>query len=328
MRIAILGAGVMGTALTIPLSKNNNQINLWGTKYDEEAINSMINFRKHPKLSVEIPKLVKAFSSYQIDEALKESEIVVISVSSNAVESIIEEAAPYIPEKAILMIVSKGFEVNDKGEIKFLPNIVKEKVKGKNPIVSIRGPSIANEVAFEIPTMVIFASKNFKAMEKCKKAFETSFYKIYLTKDVIGVEVCSSIKNIYAIGLGFCDGLEKKTGKSFFNTRSALLTLSLLEMAELTKFFGGSKETAYGLAGLGDLDVTSKGGRNRMFGELIGKGLSVNEALNEMKGMTIEGYEAAEKTLKLKLNKPLLNTINSILFKNEEASIAINKLFQ
>lgn len=328
MKIAILGAGVMGTALTIPLSRNNNQINLWGTKYDEEAIKSIINFRKHPKLSVEIPRLVKVFSSNQIDEALKDSEIVVIAVSSNAVKSIVEEAAPYISKKAILIIVSKGFEVNDKGEVKFLPDIVKEEIKGENPIVSIRGPSIANEVAFETPTMVVFASKNFKAMEKCKKAFETPFYKIYLTKDVIGAELCSSLKNIYAIGLGFCDGLEKKTGKSFFNTKSALLTLSLIEMAELTKFFGGSKETVYGLAGLGDLDVTSKGGRNRMFGELIGKGLSVKEALNEVKSVTIEGYEAAEKTVKLKLNKPFLNAINSVLFKGEEASTAINKLFQ
>ncbi|MEM3607071.1 MAG: NAD(P)H-dependent glycerol-3-phosphate dehydrogenase, partial [Candidatus Bathyarchaeia archaeon] len=228
---------------------------------------------------------------------------------------------------AILMIVSKGFEVGNENKIKFLPDIIKEKIKEKHSIVSVRGPSIANDVALETPTMVVFASKNFKAIEKCKKAFETPYYKIYSTKDVIGVEVCSSIKNIYAIGLGFCDGLEKKTGRSFLNTKSALLTLSLLEMAELTKFFGGSKETAYGLAGLGDLDVTSKGGRNRMFGELIGKGLSVKEALNEMKGLTIEGFEAAEKTLKLKLDKPFLNAINSVLFKEVEPATAIGKLF-
>jgi len=327
LKVTILGAGVMGTALTIPLSRNNNQVNLWGTKYDEETVNSIINFKKHPKLPIEIPNLIKVFYSNQIEEALKNSEIVVIAVSSNAVEKIIDEANPYIPKKAIIMIVSKGFEVDEKGKIKLLPNIVKEKIKRKHSIVSIRGPSIASEVALEVPTMVVFASKNFKAIEKCKKAFETPLYKIYSTKDVIGAEICASIKNIYAIGLGFCDGIEKKTGKSLFNTKAALLTLSLSEMADLTKSFGGSCKTAYGLAGLGDLDVTARGGRNRMFGELIGKGLSVKEALNEMKGLTIEGFEAAEKTLKLKINKPFLNVINSVLFKEEEPTTAINKLF-
>jgi len=99
-------------------------------------------------------------------------------------------------------------------------------------------------------------------------------------------------------------------------------------MADLAKTFGGSQETVYGLAGLGDLDVTSRGGRNRMFGELIGKGLTVKEALNEMKGLTIEGFEAAEKTLKLKINKPFLNAINSVLFNGEEPLTAINKIFQ
>jgi len=327
LKVTILGAGVMGTALTIPLSKNNNQINLWGTKYDEEAINLMINFKKHPKLAVKIPNSVKVFYSNQIEEALKESEIVVIAVSSNAVESIIEEASSYIPKKAILMLVSKGFEVDEKGKIKFLPDIIKEKIKG-HPIVTIRGPSIAGEVALETPTMVIFASKNINAIEKCKKAFETSFYKIHSTHDVIGAEICASMKNVYSIGLGFCDGIEKKIGKSFFNTRAALLTISLFEMVDLAKTFGGSRETVYGLAGLGDLDVTSRGGRNRMFGELVGKGLSVKEALNEMKGLTIEGFEAAKKTLKLKINKPFLNAINSVLFNGEEPLTAINKIFQ
>ncbi len=328
MNVTILGAGVMGTALTIPLSRNNNQVNLWGTKFDEETINSIIKLKKHPKLPIEIPSLVKCFYSSQIEEALKKAEIVVIAVSSNAVEAILNEAAAYIPKKAIIMIVSKGFEVDEKGELKLLPDMVKEKIREKHSIISIRGPSIAREVALEVPTMVVFASKNIKAIEKCKKAFETPFYKIYSTKDVIGAEICASMKNIYAIGLGFCDGIEKKTGKTLFNTKAALLTLSLNEMADLTKYFGGARETAYGLAGLGDLDVTSRGGRNRMFGELIGKGLSVKEALNEMKSVTIEGFEAAEKTLKLKINKPLLNAINSVLFKGEEATTAINKLFQ
>jgi len=153
----------------------------------------------------------------------------------------------------------------------------------------------------EVPTSVVYASSAPEAMDRCAAAFESSYYRVSRTSDIVGVEICAVLKNVYAIGIGFCDGISENRGSTMNNTKAALFTSTLSEMKCFVKAAGGEENTVYGLAGIGDLNVTCLGGRNSQLGRLIGSGLSPEDALSGMKakGLTVEGYSSTEKLLDL-----------------------------
>jgi glycerol-3-phosphate dehydrogenase (NAD(P)+) len=305
-KVTILGAGAMGSAISIPLLDSQNSVNLWGTEYDIQILNSITEGKPHPSLKAIIPKEVNIFYPEELDRALEGSDTVLIAVTSDALRSIVERALPYIKTVTKFVILTKGLYAN-MGKVSFPSKVVeeitmqKEEIGKKLKIVSVGGPCIAEELATRVPTAAVYASRHFDAAKECKKNFQTSYYRIHISTDTIGVELCAALKNVYSIAIGWCRGLTEASNlNSMFNLESIMITQAVKEMSIISQRLGGRPDTAFGLAGLGDLNVTVRkiGGRNFLFGSLLGKGMSVREALGYLsrKGIhTIEGVSTGLK---------------------------------
>ncbi len=303
--VTILGAGAMASAISVPLARNGHSVNIWGTEFDKAIIDALKAGQPHPTLKVQLKG--NFFYENELEAALKDSEIVVFAVISSGLRSIAQKAKPFLTNQ-IIVNVAKGF---DSGRTMLevleeeLPNLQK---------VTVAGPSIAAEVAQEQKTCVVFASKDKTSAKKCKKIFQTKNYRVEISNDVIGAEICSALKNVYAIAINVGNNN---------NHKSALFAQSLAEMAEFVKAFDGKAKTAYGLAGLGDLHVTSQGGRNGMLGQLIASGKKPSEALAELKdkNIAVEGYAATKAAFEMakakNLKLPLLEASYKMLYEDK-----------
>jgi glycerol-3-phosphate dehydrogenase (NAD(P)+) len=291
--VTILGAGDMGTALTTPLVQNGHDVVLWGTERDEAIVDALRSGEPHPRLQVVLPRNVVVCSAIEADAALCEAEVVVVAITSDAVRPVLSRLAPSLGQPWAMVTVAKGFDAGLDGEsIQLLPTTIGEFTS--SPVVAVGGPSKANEVAQGLPTAVVFGSLDPDAMDLTRSLFETPDYRISTTSDVVGLEVAASMKNAYAIALGIADGLELQIGLPHHNLRAALFPIAVDEIGVLAGLLGGRAETAYGLAGAGDLLVTITSGRNRLLGERIGQGDSPAAAVRALagRGTTIEGYAA------------------------------------
>jgi glycerol-3-phosphate dehydrogenase (NAD(P)+) len=347
MEVTILGAGAMGSALTFPLSDNGHIVNLWGTEFDNEIIDAISEGKPHPRLGTKMPSNVKVFYHNQLDKAMANSKIIVVGVISDGVGAITGRIASYMKEASIILTVSKGFNKTETG-ILTLPEVIRENLpknlKGKIPIVAVGGPSLADELAQKLPTAVVYASKNLEAARVCQKAFRTSYYSVEITDDIVGVELCAALKNVYAIAVGWCDGLAKQKGvKTMTNAKSLLFTQAIEEMTAIVQAAGGKADTVTGLVGVGDLEVTCRGGRNGLFGEYLGAGLNSKEALEEMRRTgkgAVEGYPTTDRAHDLVkqlekidakgLNKriPLLLETYNVLYQNKQVTRAFDDFFK
>lgn len=295
----------MGSALTFPLCDNGNEVNLWATKYDKKILNTVSKGEAHPRLNAKLPTKVKIFPPNELKEASKGSNMVVIAVNSEGVLSIAKKIVPLLKEDIILMAIAKGLLMKS-GEVlmieKGLRNELPREIKETVPIVSVGGPSIASELANRSTTAVVYASKNLDIAKIAKETFQTPYYRIEVSDDVKGLGICSALKNVYSIALGWLEGLSEKRGiEEASNTKAILFLQILREMKKITAATGGNPETAMGLAGLGDLITTTTKGRNGMFGKLLGTGLNSTEALKELKKKgvgVVEGYETTNKAHK------------------------------
>ncbi len=333
MRVTILGAGAMGSALTIPLCDRGHEIRLWFTEYDEQIYEIVSKNNPHPRIKVKIPSSVSFFRPNQLASALEDTDCIIIAVSSKGVPVIsrmIREAVGKL--NVPIAIVSKGIEVVD-GKAKTMSEIVKEYTR-HDRVVYIGGPSLAFELARRLQTHVVYASRYIEDAVKLKESFETNYYRINVTRDVTGVEISAALKNIYAMAYGIIEGYLRRQGLVNNNLKAAILSKSVNEMARIVKLCGGEEVTVYGLAGLGDLYVTSLGGRNSMFGQLLGEGLSVTEALEEMKRRgvgVVEGVKNA-KTIHMYIkdrgikreNAPIFYAIYDILYEGAGIEILLN----
>ncbi|MFA5743787.1 MAG: NAD(P)H-dependent glycerol-3-phosphate dehydrogenase, partial [Candidatus Nanoarchaeia archaeon] len=277
MKLAIIGAGNMATGFAT-LAPADSAVKLYTIEksvYDE--INKFHSNSKYA--SVRLTNNVSA--SMNLAECLKDSEIVVFSVPSAALRDVCEKAKSLILKKAIIIILSKGLDENGRT----MSEVIKEYFS--NEIVVVGGPSIANELMNKSLTFVVFAS-NGLAASKCKKLFENDYYNIAVSKDVLGVELCSFLKNVYAIYLGIANGLGYG-----MNTKAALISKCLEEMSFVCETLGAQKDSAYSLAGVGDLITTSLSddGRNKRFGELVAKGNNAEDA-KKIIGQVVEGDNA------------------------------------
>ncbi len=322
MKIAVLGAGNMGTTLANLLTKNKHEVVTWTI---EKEVFESINKDNENKKYLSGIKLEKALIvTLNIEEAISEAEIILLAVPSHIVRVVAKQAAQFIKENQIIVDVAKGLEQNTN---KLMSEVIREELPN-NPIIAIGGPSIANELAAEIPTVVVFASEDDEALKTAQATFSAPYYKIYLSNDVKGVELGGAFKNIIALLAGICDGLGFGP-----NTKSALVTRGLAEISQLAVKLGAQPLTMTGLGGLGDLFVTStsKHSRNRTLGEKIGKGLSLSDGQSEMTQVT-EGVSATKiakdlaKTHDLKL--PLIEMIYSILFENRPPADAISEFMK
>lgn len=325
--ITILGAGAMGSGLCTPVRNAGWEVRLWGTWLDDHLIDACEAGKPHPRTNVPLAKGVKLFRAAQLEKALDGTDVVVMSVASVGVPKITEMALEGISKAKALWLTSKGFCPNNEGKIQLLPEAIRTIAKQKGiplpPIVAIAGPVKANECAEGKPTATIFGCKDLEVSRKYAREARTDVYCIEATDDETGVEICAPMKNVYAIALGIADGLEEGTGFPHHNLKAATFNRAVKEMSLLGQALGAKAETAFGLPGVGDLEVTGLSGRNKVYGVRIGRGETAKDALAEMDRLeqTVEGVPAAglastlveQSAPQLKEKLTLLKAVNEIL---------------
>jgi len=285
-RVTVLGSGSWGTALASHLRFAGHEVCVWGI-IDEDLKNISEN-QSNPTYFPGL-KLENGISTnLDLSEAVQGADCVVMAVPSFAVREVSSKLKTDVP----VVIVSKGLE---EGTLKFLSEVVAEETGQKDQIAVLSGPSFAREVLEKKPTAVTIASQHPETLESVCDLFHHSYFRVYHSEDLAGVQLGGAVKNVIALAVGICDGRE--TG---LNARAGLITRGLAEMARLVKAMGGKTETISGLSGLGDLLLTATGdlSRNRRVGILLGKGKSLEEAIEEV-GQTAEGVVTAPKILKL-----------------------------
>ena len=324
MRVVILGAGAMGSALAVPLFDNGVDVRIWGTEYDVEILKALERGEKHPRIKVEIPD-VKIYYPDQLKSAIDGAEIVVLAVSTEGVLPIFNRVKDLIKDQYVITISKGLIEVNN--DILTVPEAIWTIKDVRLKTVAITGPSIAREVANRLPTRVVFSSLSYDSAKDVSEVFSTNYYRIDIIDDIKGAEIASALKNVYSIAIAWINGLEKRKNFEMNNLRGVIASKAINEIARIVELLGGKKETVYGLSGFGDLIATFKGGRNGMLGELLGSGLNVNQALEELKRRgvgVVEGYKTAKRVYRLlKINSidindfPLLKAIYEILYEEK-----------
>jgi len=315
--VAIIGAGSMGTAMAILLSKNGNNVRLWSPMKDE--ISMLKTNKEHiTRLpGVKIPESVVFTTDIEI--AVKDCEVIVLAVPSQTTRQNCRTLSNIISKDTVVVTCSKGIE---DGTCKLLSEIMQDELP-KNDIAVISGPSHAEEIARDIPTTVVAASVKIKVAKFLQDLFMTSNFRVYTNTDVVGVELGGALKNIIALCAGISDGLGFGD-----NTKAALMTRGIAEISRLGVAMGGKADTFSGLTGVGDLIVTctSMHSRNRRAGILIGQGKSVQQALEEV-NMVVEGVAttkpAYDLARKLGISMPITSEAYSILFEGKDPRHAV-----
>ena len=316
--IAIIGSGSWGMALGIHMARLGHNIKVW-SYLKEEA--DLINNEKKCKFlpGIDLPENI--FATQSFEECIKDTDYIFHVTPSKVVRNTVKQYKEFVDKQPII-ICSKGFEADT---LMTLNEIVEEELP-KNKIAVFSGPSHAEEVAKEVPTAMVLASKDNELLEELHEMLKNENMRIYLSNDIKGVEIGGALKNIIA----FCAGILVSLNLGD-NSFAALLTRGLVEVAKLGEAMGAKKETFYGLSGLGDLIVTcsSQYSRNRKAGMLIGQGKSLEETKQEV-GMVIESIDNIEVAHRLSqihnIEMPIVNTVYDVLYNNLKAEEAVEKL--
>ena len=316
-KITVLGSGGWGTALAISAYNCGHNVNLWSPFQQE--VDELITNRENIKLlpGIKIPKEINITSD--INNA-SESLISIIACPSVAVRSVAKQLST-VENHGIVVNVAKGFE---KDSLKRLSQVIKEELPS-DKICVLSGPSHAEEVARMIPTSLVASSKSFTAASIVQDVLSSEFLRIYTANDMVGVELGGAIKNVIAVCAGISDGLGLGD-----NTKAALITRGLGEMANLGVCMGGDERTFMGLTGIGDLVVTctSQHSRNNRFGNKVGSGVPVDQALKEVG--TVEGYYATLMTYQLGqkygVELPIINSCYKVLYEGYRPDLAVKEL--
>lgn len=316
-KITVLGSGGWGTALAVSAFYRNHDVYLW-SPFDSEVNELNIN-RENIKLlpGIKIPNDINITSDITCAQG---SLITIIACPSVAVRSVAKQLNT-VENHGIVVNVSKGFE---KDSLKRLSEVISEELPN-DKIAVLSGPSHAEEVARMIPTSLVATSKSFTAASILQDVLSSENLRIYTSNDIVGVELGGALKNIIAVCAGICDGLGLGD-----NTKAALITRGLSEMANLGVCMGADERTFMGLTGIGDLVVTctSKHSRNNRFGNKVGSGMSVEEALKEVG--TVEGYFATLMAYQLgqkySVELPIINSCYKVLYENYAADLSVKEL--
>ncbi|MCX5694491.1 MAG: NAD(P)-dependent glycerol-3-phosphate dehydrogenase [Candidatus Omnitrophica bacterium] len=320
LRIAILGDGGWGTTLAILLTKKGYPVTLWGAFADYAK--TMLKTRYNPKFlpGIKIPQQINITSN--IKSAVTDKEIIVLAIPSQYTRATLKKISGLFAKKTIFLCVTKGVEVSSSRR---MSEVIQAEL-GPVKLAVLSGPTIASEVAKEIPTTAVVASNNKQIRKIIQSVFSTKRFRVYTNPDVIGVELGGSLKNVIAIACGVSDGLGFGT-----NTKAAILTRGLAEISRLGKAMGAKPDTLSGISELGDLVTTciSKQSRNRSVGELIGKGKSLKEIYRNMQ-MVAEGVPTAKSayalSLKYRIDMPITREVYRVLYKNKSPAQAVNDL--
>ncbi len=299
--VAIVGAGVMGTATAYPLADNGHAIHLLGTHLDSDIIQSCRQRRYHPRLKREIPPGVRPYFVEEVPAALDGVDIIVSGVNSLGVHWVGRTIGPHMRPGQLIIAVTKGLEAAENGDLVILPDALASelppKVRHQVKLAAIGGPCIAGELAGRRQSCVFFGSRDGAALQRLVTAFQTSYYHVRPTTDLVGLEACAALKNAYALAVGLTRGLLERAGgpdaagARMHNLAAALFAQGCTEMDRVLQFMGGTRAFAHQLPGAGDLYVTCQGGRNVRLGRLLGLGHTFSEAQEMMAGETLEGAE-------------------------------------
>ncbi|MBE6632416.1 MAG: glycerol-3-phosphate dehydrogenase [Ruminococcaceae bacterium] len=335
--ITIVGAGMMGSALAFPARENGNEVRLVGTHLDREIIDACLKENKHPKFDREFPKGVLFFHIEKLKEALLGADFVIGGVSSFGVDWFKNEVLSEISDGTTVLTVTKGLMDTEDGKLLTYPHIWQQKLESlgkKLSLCAVGGPCTSYELVAHDQTEVSFCGNDAEALKRLKAAMETDYYHISITNDVVGVESAVALKNGYALGIALTIGLNRKNFKDdalHYNSQAAVFGQATREMYRLLEFQGAL--TLNNLCvGLGDLYVTVYGGRTRLVGILLGKGLNIDRAKAELKGVTLESLVVSERVaraVKKNIEKgvlrkedfPLLLHIDEILTDKSEVNI-------
>ena len=313
-KILVIGGGAMGSAFTIPCLENKNDVTIT-EPYSKRFIKDLSSKNKfHSALKTKLPKKLK-FKKFSKDLFKEKFDLLVIALSLQGIDFIGKELKNN-KIKTPILVLTKGLKYERKNKrVLTISEQLKKKYGAKN-ISILKGPCLAKELARKNQTSVIIANKNINFAKKIGKRISTNYYITEFSKDVIGVEVCSAIKNIYSMIIG--------AGQSL-NASSNLFQKSIIEMKYLTKYFGGYEETTFGLAGVGDLYVSAAGGRNSKMGNYLGKGYTFNKAKkNFMSNDTVEGEQLVREIglfILRKINKkkiPLMIKLVKAILNNKK----------
>lgn len=302
---AILGAGAMGSAFARPLARNGFDVRLWGTRLDDEIVTALRRGEPHPRTREPLPEGVSLYAGDQIEEALAGCDLLAIAIASVGFEEILTLAVDHLSSPPTgLLILTKGLVAGPTGPVELLTEAARRILSARgfgSPTIGVGGPCKANEVAAGRPTWPVFAGDDHRTVAEITASLLAPEYHVTTSTDVIGVEVAAALKNVYAVGLGMCDGFGGPDVQPWHDLRAAMFTLAAWELGRVIEALGGLRSTALGLAGVGDLDVTGRSGRNRSLGERIGRGestRSAREGMGEL-GLTVEGWTVASSAQRL-----------------------------
>ena len=345
--VVMLGAGIMASALTVPLADNGHRINLVGTHLDGDIIDSVRKTGVHPVLQLRRPEAVTAYSIEQAAAAFDGAEVVLSGVNSFGVRWAGRQLANLLRPGQLVIAIAKGMEAAENGDLRILPEVLIEQVpeplRSQVTWSAIGGPSIAGEVAVHRHTSVVFAGRDQQALDRLAALFRTDRYHVETSTDFVGVEICAAMKNCYALSVGFGEGVLDALGATDglyrnHNYEAALFGQGAREMALLLRLLGGRPETAQGLAGVGDMYVTSAGGRNVRVGRLIGSGMTFAPAAAQLGNPTLEGAAAitviggalpllTERGVVAPTDFPLLRALYDVIGKNQPLNIPWGTIF-
>jgi len=319
-KIAILGDGGWGTTLAILLAQKGLNVTLWGAFANYSKI--MAKTRKNPKFlpGASIPRQIEVTGD--LKKATLDKDIIVLAIPSQYTRQVLKKVKDSFNSKAIFLSVTKGIEIKS---LKRISEIIRAEL-GPVKLAVLSGPTIAGEVARGIPTTAVIASRDKKIAELLQNIFTTDKFRVYTNKDITGVELGGSLKNVIAIACGVSDGLGFGT-----NTKAAILARGLAEISRLGLAMGAKKETFSGISGLGDLVTTciSQQSRNRFVGEQIGKGKTLKQIYKHLQ-MVAEGVPTAKSAYtlskKYRVDMPITEQVYRLIYKNKPPLQAVRDL--
>ena len=308
-KIVIIGAGAMGSAFALPCLDNNHDINIVGTHLENDFIDNLKkNEYLHPGLKVKIPKEINIFRFEKFGELLRSNvDLIVLGISSKGIDWTADQLSRLFNKKKLpkLLMLTKGLSIyknNYELLVDKLERLLLEKGIKEINISAVGGPCLATGLANRVHSSVVIANKDIEVAKKIADMLNTNYYHTSYSDDLNGVEVSAAIKNIFSMAVGAAKGLcssnasDEVREKNYLNTASALIKQSIHEMEIFVEHLKGKKETVKGLAGLGDLYVSSGGGRNAKMGAFIGQGMTFSQVKkNKMEKITVEGADLAKE---------------------------------
>ncbi|MBE6724844.1 MAG: glycerol-3-phosphate dehydrogenase [Ruminococcaceae bacterium] len=297
--ITIVGAGMMGSALAFPARENGHEVRLTGTHLDREIIESCRRTGRHPKFKKDFPEGVIFCQTEETAEAVRDADLVIGGVSSFGVDWFGETVLPLVPESTPVLTVTKGLLDTPDGRLLTYPAVWEERLaeKGlKRNLNAVGGPCTSYELVAHDQTEVAFCGHDMDTLRFIRDLMRTDYYHISLSRDVTGIESAVALKNGYALGIALTVGVNQRLfgldSELHYNSQAAVFGEAVREMAKLLELQGAG--TLDNLAvGAGDLYVTVYGGRTRLVGILLGRGLDIDEAKAELNGVTLESLVVA-----------------------------------